>query len=73
MEQLDLDQLMKETHEYYQQRSEEMHLEVKQLKRANSKLKNEVRALKKVIYNFKQQEKQKQHYKNGRRGSKFNG
>ncbi|MGO4890312.1 hypothetical protein ACJ2A9_21400 [Anaerobacillus sp. MEB173] len=69
---MDVDKLMDETNEHYQKKFDQLHQESKQLRKANSKLKNEVRALKRSVHKLKQ-EKQKNHYKNGRRGSKFNG
>jgi len=69
---VDVNKLMKDTHNYYQLKFDRLHEDNKHLRRANSKLKNEVRALKKIIYKLKQN-KDKQFYKNGQRGTKFNG
>lgn len=68
----DIEQLMNDTHEHYRIKIEKLHQENKQLRRTNSKLKNETRALKRSIHKLKQ-DKQKNHYRNGRRGTKFNG
>lgn len=43
------------------------------LRRANTKIKKSERHLKRVIRGYKEQQKEKKHYKNGRRGTKFNG
>lgn len=44
--------------------------QVHQLKRANSRLKGEVRKFRRIVSKMKK-EKEKQHYKNGRRGHKI--
>lgn len=46
-----------------------------QLKRANINMKREVKHLRRVIKQLKEEaaKERKPHYKNGRRGSKFNG
>ncbi|WP_139193123.1 hypothetical protein [Anaerobacillus alkalilacustris] len=64
--------LMDETHEHCQLKIEKLYQENKHLKRANSKLKNESKELRRLIHKLKQN-KQKNHYKNGKRGTKFNG
>ena len=50
-------------------------LQNKQLRRANSNMKREVKQLRRVIKKQKDEaaQERKPHYKNGRRGSKFNG
>lgn len=50
-------------------------LQNKQLRKANSNLKYKNRELGRVIKKLKDEaaKERKQHYKNGRRGSKFNG
>ena len=70
----EIDLLMNETHEHYQNKFDKLHQENKQLRRANSKLKGEARALKRKIHKLKQN-KQKNHYRNGqKRGQRgFNG
>jgi hypothetical protein len=45
----------------------------KQLRRANINKDKTIRHLRRVIKKLKEAEKKKQHYKNGRRGSKYNG
>jgi predicted RNase H-like nuclease (RuvC/YqgF family) len=47
----------------------------KQLKRANLNMKKEVKNLRRIIKKIKDEatKDRKQHYKNGRRGSKLNG
>jgi predicted RNase H-like nuclease (RuvC/YqgF family) len=47
----------------------------KQLKRANLNMKKEVKNLRRIIKKMKDEaaKEKKQHYKNGRRGSKLNG
>lgn len=70
----DLNELMDETHEHYQGKFDRLHQESLNLRRANTKLKNEVRALKRVIHKLKQADKEKQHYRNGqKRGRTRNG
>lgn len=69
---MDVNKLMEITHEYYTKKFDRLHEDNKHLRRANGKLKNEVRALKRVIYKMKLN-KDKQFYKNGVRGTKFNG
>ena len=68
---MDVNKIMEITHNYYQIKFDRLHEDNKHLRRANGKLKNEVRALKKVIYKLKQN-KDKQFYKNGQRGTKLN-
>jgi hypothetical protein len=50
-------------------------LQNKQLKRANLNMKREVKRLRRLIKKMKDEaaKERKPHYKNGRRGSKFNG
>ena len=69
---MDVNKLMEITHEYYQLKFDRLHEDNKHLRWANSKLKNEVRELKKVIYKLKQN-KDKQFYKNKVTGTRFNG
>lgn len=49
-------------------------LQNKQLKRANINMKKEVKSLRRLIKKMKDEaaKERKPHYKNGRRGSKFN-
>jgi predicted RNase H-like nuclease (RuvC/YqgF family) len=53
----------------------EVTLQNKQLKRANLNMKREVKRLRRLIKKMKDEaaKDRKPHYKNGRRGSKFNG
>jgi cell division protein FtsB len=53
----------------------EVTLQNKQLKRANLNMKREVKQLRRLIKKLKDDaaKERKPHYKNGRRGSKFNG
>ncbi|MBO0961983.1 hypothetical protein J1P26_19955 [Neobacillus sp. MM2021_6] len=50
-------------------------LQNKQLKRANLNMKREVKQLRRLVKKLKDEEamNRKPHYKNGRRGTKFNG
>ncbi|MFJ5716554.1 hypothetical protein [Neobacillus sp. NPDC093127] len=50
-------------------------LQNKQLKRANLNMKREVKQLRRLVKKLKDEaaKTQKPHYKNGKRGSKFNG
>lgn len=50
-----------------------LNVELHHLKRANTKLKKEVRAKNKIIADLKGKEKKRQHYKNGKRGTFKNG
>jgi regulator of replication initiation timing len=54
---------------------ESINFELLKVKRANSKLKSDNRHLRRVIKNLKDAaaKERKPHYRNGRRGSKFNG
>lgn len=52
---------------------EQLNVELHHLKRANTKMKKEIRAKNRVISKLKEREAKKQHYKNGRRGTNFNG
>lgn len=67
-----LDQILNDTHVYYEQKMQKVFDQNKQLRRANSKQKKEIRELRRVIHKKKQQEN-KQHYKNGKRGTIKNG
>lgn len=70
----DINELMNETHKHYQEKFDKLHQESLNLRRANSKLKNEVRALKRIIHKMKKDEKEKHHYRNGqKRGRTRNG
>jgi predicted RNase H-like nuclease (RuvC/YqgF family) len=53
----------------------EVTVQNKQLKRANLNMKKEVKNLRRIIKKMKDEaaKERKQQYKNGRRGSKFNG
>lgn len=53
----------------------EVTLQNKQLKRANLNMKREVKQLRRLIKKMKDDaaKERKPHYKNGKRGSKFNG
>ncbi|MEH7093960.1 hypothetical protein [Neobacillus vireti] len=53
----------------------EVTIQNKQLKRANINMKKEVKSLRRIIKKMKDEaaKEKKQHYKNGRRGSKLNG
>jgi predicted RNase H-like nuclease (RuvC/YqgF family) len=53
----------------------EVTLQNKQLRRANINMKKEVKSLRRIIKKMKDEatKDRKQHYKNGRRGSKLNG
>jgi predicted RNase H-like nuclease (RuvC/YqgF family) len=57
------------------QKLSEYALQNKQLKRANLNMKRENKYLKRAISKLKEEaaNNRKQHYKNGRRGSKYNG
>lgn len=53
----------------------EVTVQNKQLKKANLNMKREIKQLRRVVKKLKDNaaKEQKPHYKNGRRGSKFNG
>lgn len=53
----------------------EVTLQNKQLKRANLNMKREVKALRRLVKKLKDdmEKQRKPHYKNGKRGSRFNG
>jgi len=62
-------------HKAYTDKISELSLQVKQLKRANINKSKENRHLRRVIKKLKDDaaKDRKPHFKNGRRGSKFNG
>lgn len=72
---MDVERLMDETAEHYESKLQKQFEFIQQLKRANSKLKNENRGLKRTLAEKRRQEQdeRKSHYRNGRRGTKFNG
>jgi predicted RNase H-like nuclease (RuvC/YqgF family) len=59
----------------YKKMIDDLTIQNKQLKRANLNVKRENKHLKRVIKKMKDDaaKERKPHYKNGRRGSKFNG
>jgi soluble cytochrome b562 len=69
---VDVELLMEETHKHYQGKMDKLIKEIDQLKKANTKLKGENRGLRRTIGKMKEN-RNKQHYKNGKRGSQFNG
>jgi hypothetical protein len=73
MDQKEIEQLMIETADHYQGKMDKLFHTIQQLKNRCVTLQNENKALRKANQALVREKKSKQHYKNGKRGTKFNG
>lgn len=74
------EQTMAETAAYYEKKMAEMFLEIQRLRKENTGLKGKnrgfrrsIKRLKTELAEYRKQDERKQHYRNGRRGTRFNG
>jgi regulator of replication initiation timing len=71
---MDVEKLMEETARHYEGKMDKLFQTIEQLKSRCVKLQNENRGLRKSNDQLiREKKKAKQHYKNGKRGTKFNG
>jgi cell division protein FtsB len=73
MEQHEVEQLMAETADHYQGKMDKLFHTIQQLKNRCVTLQNENKHLKRTNQELIREKKRKQHYKNGKRGTRFNG
>lgn len=69
----EVEYLMDETAEHYERKMQQLFEVIQQLKNRCITLQKENRHLRKVNGELVREKKQGQHYKNGKRGTKFNG
>lgn len=70
---MDVEKLMAETEDHHQREKQELFQVIQQLKKRCVRLQNENRGLRKSNDQLVREKKKRQHYKNGKRGTKFNG
>jgi hypothetical protein len=70
---MEIEKLMTETAEHYEGKMDKLFHTIQELKQRCSNLQRDNKALKKQNAALIKQKKQKQHYKNGVRGTKLNG
>lgn len=70
---MDVEKLMEETARHYESKMDKLFHTIQQLKNRCVTLQNENKALRKTNRELVREKKQKQHYKNGKRGTNFNG
>lgn len=73
MEQIEVERLMAETAEHYEGKMDKLFRTIQQLKTRCVNLQNENKALRKDREQLIREKKKRQHYKNGKRGTRFNG
>lgn len=67
---IDVDRLMEETAEHYEGKMDKLFQTIQQLKRRCVNLQNENKALRKERGQLIREKKERQHYKNGKRGKR---
>lgn len=74
------EQVMEETLTHYERKISEMFLEIQRLRKENTGLKGKnrgfrrsIKSLKNELAEYRKRDQVKQHYRNGRRGTRFNG
>lgn len=66
-----INKLLNDTHSHYENKMQQVYTENKQLRKANTKQQQEIRKLRRIINSKKKQNKQ--HFRNGKRGTIKNG
>jgi regulator of replication initiation timing len=73
LDQIQVEQLMEETARHYEGKMNKMYETIQNLKKRCLDLQKENRGLRQTNAKLVKQKKERQHYKNGKRGTKFNG
>lgn len=73
MDEKEIQMLMEETARHYEGKMDKLFHTIQQLKSRCVNLQNENKAIRRANQELIREKKQRQHYKNGKRGTKFNG
>lgn len=73
MDQKEIQQLMDETARHYEGKMDKLFHTINQLKQRCVNLQSENKAIRRTNQELIREKKKRQHYKNGKRGTKFNG